>query len=159
LLEKIIHRQDHELFVEHLKEEHVEVIANASTLLANPKKNQMNRFSTNLEKSLPRIRGTSQKPEQVFINLMQNALESLESKDKTVSVGSGFDTANHLIFIEVRDEGCGMEDKILRRVLDPFYATKRSKGGTGLGLAIAARTTMLAAPVKPSSLAMSAAGT
>lgn len=63
----------------------------------------------------------------------------MEAKDKSVSVSSGVDTLNHRVIIEVKDEGCGMEDKVLRRVLDPFYTTKRSKGGTGLGLAIAAR--------------------
>ncbi|MBN2552538.1 MAG: PAS domain S-box protein [Spirochaetales bacterium] len=116
-----------------------EVIQNAITLLANPIENQTNRFSANLAESLPRIRGSSQKLEQVLINLIQNALESLEAKDKSVSVSSGVDALNHRVIIEVKDEGCGMEDKTLRRVLDPFYTTKRSKGGTGLGLAIAAR--------------------
>jgi PAS domain S-box-containing protein len=115
------------------------VIQNAITLLSNSIKNQTNRFVVRLAESLPKIRGSSQKLEQVLINLIQNALESLEGKAKAVSVVSRVDAADHNVVIEVRDEGCGMEQEVLRRILDPFFTTKRCTGGTGLGLPIAAR--------------------
>ena len=38
--------------------------------------------------------------------------------------------------VEVKDNGQGMTEKILKQIFDPFFTTKRAKGGTGLGLAI-----------------------
>ena len=42
-------------------------------------------------------------------------------------------------WLEVRDEGIGIEPENLKRVFDPFFTTKRETGGTGLGLAISQR--------------------
>jgi PAS domain S-box-containing protein len=71
---------------------------------------------------------------RAFLNLAQNAVESMEGHGELVVRLSprGERTA-----VEFRDRGPGIPPERLARILEPFYTTKR--GGTGLGLAIAAR--------------------
>jgi signal transduction histidine kinase len=75
-----------------------------------------------------------QEIKQVVLNLITNALDSLES-DGTVYVHlRRTDTHNEL---EVRDEGCGMTDEVIQHVFEPFFTRRRGGQGTGLGLSIA----------------------
>ena len=74
-----------------------------------------------------------------MINLIQNSLEALTDVEQGVMVSSQYDEKNNMICVEVKDEGCGIEEDILPRILDPFFTTKRTSGGTGLGLPIATR--------------------
>jgi len=75
---------------------------------------------------------------QVLINLVLNAIESMDNKTK----GNRFDLTIYIrlyskygfIFIEVEDEGVGMATEMADRVFEPFYTTKSE--GTGLGLAL-----------------------
>ena len=94
------------------------------------------RFSLELDPSLPSIAGNFQRVEHVVANLLQNALESLPSRDRAVSVCSQFVPSEGLIVIRVKDEGCGIEASLLPKITDPFFTTKRTSGGMGLGLAI-----------------------
>jgi signal transduction histidine kinase len=97
------------------------------------------KFFIELDSSLPRITGSSQRMEHIVTNLLQNALESLPSKERAVSVSSQFVLSEGLIRIAVRDEGTGIETAILPKITDPFFTTKRTSGGMGLGLAIVSR--------------------
>lgn len=115
------------------------VITNAAELLEPMILRTTDRFSLQLDPSLPSITGNSQRMEQIITNLLQNALESLQSRDRAVSVSSRFDPSEGLILIKVHDEGTGIEAAILPKITDPFFTTKRTSGGMGLGLAIASR--------------------
>ena len=113
------------------------VLQNAVTLLHSSINKKTDLFETSLEESMPVVYGSEQKIEQVIINLIQNALESLSDSNKVIKMSSHFSTADNKIVIEVEDNGSGMSEEILLRILDPFFTTKRSTGGTGLGLPIA----------------------
>ncbi|KOO50801.1 ATP-binding protein [Priestia koreensis] len=70
---------------------------------------------------------------QVFINLIQNALESMERGTVTIRVEKKDDEA----VVQIRDEGQGIPKESLAKLGEPFFSTKSS--GTGLGLMISYR--------------------
>jgi two-component system NtrC family sensor kinase len=94
------------------------------------------RFEVNYGKGLPEIRGNNQQIEQVIINLVSNACQALEDKGKAVVVSSGYDEAEKKVFVSIKDEGKGIPAEDLKRIMDPFFTTRRNTGGTGLGLSI-----------------------
>jgi len=110
----------------------------ALVLLANPLKKATEHLSINYGEGLPPIRGNFQRTEQVIINLLQNAYQALPSPDKPLTVSTGQDPKSKTVFVEIVDQGCGISQKNLKRILDPFFTTKRDGGGSGLGLSISA---------------------
>ncbi|NQU56484.1 MAG: PAS domain-containing protein [Rhodospirillales bacterium] len=75
--------------------------------------------------------------EQVLLNLIGNARDSLQSKedgDKRLSITVGENEFS--VFIAVEDTGGGIAEDDLPRVFEPFYTTKEVGKGTGLGLSI-----------------------
>ena len=72
--------------------------------------------------------------EQVFVNLIQNALETQPS-DARVRVSTGL--VGDEIEVVVEDDGPGVADGHAGQVFDPFYTTRLQEGGTGLGLSVA----------------------
>jgi signal transduction histidine kinase len=80
--------------------------------------------------------------QQVLINLVQNAADSISSGGRiTLRARAGAAQLNGrsgpVITLEVTDTGKGIPSEMESRVFDPFFSTK--EGGTGLGLPIAAR--------------------
>ncbi|THB74657.1 MAG: PAS domain S-box protein [Desulfobacteraceae bacterium] len=84
--------------------------------------------------SLPRLMADKRRIEQVVINLLLNAMESIEGKGEvTISTGRHTTGPEPFVVIRVQDDGKGIENKELPLVFDPYYTTKTT--GTGLGLA------------------------
>ncbi len=110
----------------------------ALVLLANPLKKATDHLTINYGEGLPPVRGNFQRTEQVIINLLQNAYQSLASPDKQLTVSTGQDSKTSTVFVEITDQGGGISPKNLKRILDPFFTTKRDGGGSGLGLSISA---------------------
>ncbi|MFA6283330.1 MAG: response regulator [Desulfurivibrionaceae bacterium] len=110
----------------------------ALVLLANPLKKATDHLTINYGEGLPPVRGNFQRTEQVIINLLQNAYQSLASPGKHLKVSTGQEPKTSTVFVEVADQGCGISQKNLKRILDPFFTTKRDNGGSGLGLSISA---------------------
>lgn len=96
----------------------------------------------NLTKGLPPALIDAEKMRQVFINLIQNAVEALEKDDTDarVTITSRFDSARDLIVAEVADNGRGIAAADLQKLFQPYFSTKGR--GTGLGLAIVQRIIM-----------------
>lgn len=86
---------------------------------------------------LPPVLVNANEIQQVVINLLTNARDAVESRDpqeRVVEVKTF--SAGDLVVLEVRDNGCGMDEKTLARVFEPFYTTKDVGSGTGLGLSV-----------------------
>ncbi len=82
---------------------------------------------------LPPIRIDSQQIQQVFINILINALDSLNDTGKIVI---RFTLANEMIKIRFTDTGAGIPPDHLHKIFHPFFTTKDVDKGTGLGLSI-----------------------
>ena len=85
---------------------------------------------------LPYVAGNSQQLEQVFMNVLLNALQALPERTRGVHISAGFDADSGMLWITVRDEGRGISERDLGRLTEPFFTTRTDAGGTGLGLSI-----------------------
>jgi signal transduction histidine kinase len=83
--------------------------------------------------TLPLIEGYPGKINQVFMNILTNAVHATPQKGKiTITTYMQEDTVR----ICIRDTGTGMTPEVKRRIFEPFFTTKDVGEGTGLGLAI-----------------------
>lgn len=80
------------------------------------------------------IEGDADLLKEAFINLIQNALESLPAAAGKVKVGTRLQESRSEVLVEIQDSGRGIAWDHLSRVFDPYFTTK--KKGTGLGLSI-----------------------
>ncbi len=86
-----------------------------------------------LDERLPRIKGNPGKLQQVFLNLLLNARDAMESGGGLALKTSAHD--GHVL-VTVRDSGSGIARENLEKIFDPFFTTKGAKKGTGLGLSV-----------------------
>ncbi|MGA2615423.1 MAG: ATP-binding protein [Spirochaetia bacterium] len=91
-------------------------------------------FTLELHSGLPRTRGSAQRLEQVFINLILNACQSLADREKAITVRSCPGATRATVRVIVSDEGGGISPEIMPRVREAFFTTREASGGTGLGL-------------------------
>lgn len=113
-----------------------QIVKNSVRLVDNLIKKATNNFRVEYGHNLPLIEGNKQKLGRVVINLIRNACQALEDKEKGVFMKSSFDKKKNCIVIQVQDEGCGIPETTLPRIMDPFFTTKRSQRGTGLSLPV-----------------------
>jgi len=93
------------------------------------------KVSLNLDlKDLPTIKVSQTEMQQVFLNLINNALDAMDNRGDTLNISSRLENGN--IVVEVADNGPGIPKANLNRIFDPFFTTKRVGKGTGLGLSI-----------------------
>lgn len=75
---------------------------------------------------------------QVFMNLITNSLDAFGDKpDKKIHIKAH--RQNNEIIISIKDNGIGIDPKIVNRIFDPFFTTKEVGKGTGLGLHIVSK--------------------
>lgn len=92
------------------------------------------RLETEVPGDLPAVRGNLRNLQQVFMNLLLNAMQATPQGGLirfAARALPGF------VRFEVRDTGKGMEPEALQHIFEPFYTTKEVGRGTGLGLAVA----------------------
>lgn len=105
-------------------------------------------FDLELAPALPRLRADRAQVQQVVMNLITNAAEAISKSSGRVVVRTGHRffkseellasrLGNHpppgdYVWLEVEDNGCGMDEVTVKRVFDPFFTTKKT--GRGLGM-------------------------
>ncbi len=112
------------------------VVMTATSMLGNQIKKSTINYRIKCAEAVPSVKGSPQQIEQVIINLIMNALQSLPDKESGVWVYTSHNLKTQSVQIRVKDEGGGISGEILERVTEPFFTTKISEGGTGLGLSI-----------------------
>jgi len=85
--------------------------------------------------NLPRVHGDTQQLEQVFLNLILNAVDASSKGDKIQVIVLPADDPNY-VAVKVIDTGAGIPEHILPSIFDPFFTTKGKGKGTGLGLSV-----------------------
>jgi PAS domain S-box-containing protein len=96
-----------------------------------------------LDPDLPDIMAEHNRLEQVFINLVSNAIDAMDQKIsedgsedalKMLSIKSYVE--NGQVAVHVSDTGTGMSDEVKDKIFEPFFTTKKVGKGTGLGVSI-----------------------
>ncbi len=96
----------------------------------------------NLSDDLPQVRAEHNRLEQVFINLVTNAIDAMDEKaantqgpvEKRLTIKTWGDADQ--VCVSVSDTGTGMSESVRRKIFEPFFTTKETGKGTGLGTSI-----------------------
>ena len=112
------------------------VIEMAILITNNLIKKSTNNFHVEYGRYIPLIKGNAQQLEQVVINIISNACQSLKDNNSEVKVRSYFYEEAKQVRINIEDKGIGIKKDDLKYIMDPFFTTKRNIGGTGLGLSV-----------------------
>lgn len=115
------------------------ILESAVFMLENQIKRRTDRFSLSCDSCLPPVLGIFHQLEQVVINVVLNALQSLSDRGCAVQLSACRNHDTGMVEITVRDEGCGMTQETLDRIGNPFFSTRLDSGGLGLGLSISGR--------------------
>jgi signal transduction histidine kinase len=96
--------------------------------------------------SLPKIECYGGLLNQVFMNLLVNAIDAIEQKQESlepaarldyfgeIAIATSIDSENRVL-ISIHDNGCGMSREVQEKIFNPFFTTKPIGKGTGMGLA------------------------
>jgi PAS domain S-box-containing protein len=112
------------------------VVEIAIMITGNLIKKSTNNFRVEYGENVPMLKGNAQQLEQVVINLITNACQSLKNYNDLIKVQTYYESGTKKVRIKVVDHGVGIEKSDLKYILDPFFTTKRNTGGTGLGLSV-----------------------
>jgi two-component system NtrC family sensor kinase len=91
-------------------------------------------IETSFQENLPSFQASNTEMQQVFLNLINNAIDAMEKTGGTIKIKVTLEPKN--IVVEVADNGPGIPQANLARIFDPFFTTKPVGKGTGLGLSI-----------------------
>ena len=83
---------------------------------------------------MPLIENHRGKLQQIFVNIINNSFDAMD-KEGRLSIGVS-KTADGDLCVRVCDDGCGILNKDIPYIFEPFFSTKTGRGGTGLGLAV-----------------------
>ena len=83
---------------------------------------------------IPEIRCSPSQINQVFLNIITNAAQAIETQGEIVITTKLYDADR--VAIRISDTGCGIPEENLSKIRDPFFTTKEVGTGTGLGLSI-----------------------
>jgi two-component system, NtrC family, sensor kinase len=92
--------------------------------------------TTDLEVPLPKVMGDSHQLQQVFVNIINNARQAMESHRPHCWMRITTKTSGKTIQISFSDNGPGIEEANLPKIFTPFFTTKEVGKGTGLGLSL-----------------------
>jgi two-component system nitrogen regulation sensor histidine kinase GlnL len=101
-------------------------------------------ITTAFDPSLPEVRGNTDQLQQLFLNLLKNAVAACPDRKGRVTVSTRMENRFYVetrservryLVIEVTDNGRGLDEETRQKMFTPFFS--RRDGGTGLGLSIA----------------------
>ncbi|MCM3124714.1 MULTISPECIES: ATP-binding protein [unclassified Mesobacillus] len=118
-------------------QEHIhirEIIESSISLVEHQLKKQRIQLELQVPDSLPMVTGDGLKLMQVIVNLINNAVDAMESEGRLLVSASADDEGQ--VSIKVTDSGHGIPAEAMDKLFDPFFTTKPIGKGTGLGLSV-----------------------
>ncbi len=112
-----------------------EILDKTARLLKNEMRLNKIKFEKQVRGSLPEIMIDKSSFQQVFLNLLVNAIQAMPDGG-TITAVLAVDEDRNELRIDICDTGTGIPKEHLERIFDPFYTTKREGEGTGLGLSV-----------------------
>lgn len=110
----------------------VKSVMNAVEIVKMGKKSKDVTFLTNVHQQIPLISLVPDQIDQVFINILLNAVDAMHGKKGNIEVTVDRDDLS--VRIGITDDGSGITPSNISKVFEPFFTTKRVGEGTGLGL-------------------------
>ena len=111
-------------------------LSNTVTVMKAKARQKWIAVSIDLEDGLPRVRGFAGELNQIWGNLIDNALDAVQENGHVDVKAS---REGQRVVVRIIDDGPGIPAQILSRIFDPFFTTKPMGQGTGLGLDIVRR--------------------
>lgn len=90
---------------------------------------------TELEGELSRIWGNAIRLNQVFTNIIVNAVQAMDGRGK-LTIITRHRSNRDIVEVVITDTGPGIDKEVISQIFDPFFTTKAKDGGTGLGLSV-----------------------
>jgi two-component system NtrC family sensor kinase len=112
-----------------------QVLEESVDSLANEARYRNIEIVKDLTPDLPHINSDSSQLHQVFLNILNNAIDAID-KDGKIELRTKYLGEDHQIAVEIQDSGPGIPKEILNKIFDPFFTTKEVGKGTGVGLSI-----------------------
>jgi two-component system, NtrC family, sensor kinase len=92
------------------------------------------RIHLNLSHELPTVQVSPTEIQQVLMNIINNSLDALESREGAIDITSRMEGS--FAVVDIGDNGPGVPEANLKKLFEPFFTTKPVGRGTGLGLSI-----------------------
>jgi two-component system NtrC family sensor kinase len=92
------------------------------------------KINLDLMEDLPTIESDRGQLQQVFMNIINNAMDAVNSQGE-IGISTWLKDGG-TVGVKIRDNGCGIRQDKLKRIFEPFFTTKARDKGTGLGLSI-----------------------
>ncbi len=90
-----------------------------------------------LDRKIPQIMCNKTQMEQIVVNLLTNAIQALDKYDReNKKINISTKEKQGCIFLDVKDNGPGIQEENLKKIFDPFFTTKSVDKGMGFGLSI-----------------------
>ncbi len=111
------------------------VVKNAISILSHHAELSNVNIAVELEKNLPMVFADPDQIQQVFVNIILNAIQAMPNGG-TLTIKSGYIESTREVFITFIDTGVGIPKENLKKLFTPFFTTKEKGKGVGLGLAV-----------------------
>jgi len=110
------------------------VLQNTLSLLTSQAMFHNIEVETEFDDTLPPVKGNAGELQQVFTNVILNAVQAMNGKGKLTI--KSYRRSSNSVCVLIADTGCGIPPENLRKIFEPFFTTKQAGQGIGLGLFI-----------------------